>query len=276
MAERLDPPVPRPEQAPGALLAARLARALAPWDSDAVVGAAPGGGMRKAVRGVRVRGRRAVARWSRRPPAALDWELDLLEFLLRAGCRVPEVIRTAAGARRDGTLVVLSWLDGDPPAGADDWRAVAAELRRLHALTAGWPQRPGFRSTLELLEATAGGDVRLDLMPPEAVRVCRAAWAELAGEPRSVVHGDPGAGNIRLERGRVGFLDWDEARVDVSLLDLADLPLPVIEGIAPERLARARRAADAWEAANGWQIEPAYARRRLARLLAASPDHGPP
>lgn len=69
-----------------------------------------------------------------------------------------------------------------------------------------------------------------------------------------------------MSGGRAGFLDWDEARVDASILDLADLPLDLSAQLGVERLARARRAADAWEAANSWLLEPEYARRRLARL----------
>jgi hypothetical protein len=34
-----------------------------------------------------------------------------------------------------------------------------------------------------------------------------------------------------------------------------------------EQAAAARTAVTAWEAANGWLVEPAYARRRLAVLL---------
>lgn len=59
--------------------------------------------------------------------------------------------------------------------------------------------------------------------------------------------------------GRVGFLDWDEARVDDPWLDLADIP-----GL--EVPAAAKAAVDAWEAANAWVMEPPYARRRLGRL----------
>ena len=62
------------------------------------------------------------------------------------------------------------------------------------------------------------------------------------------------------------FIDWDECRVDASILDLADLPHAEAR-IDSDRLARARAAANAWEAANSWLLEPEYARRRLAELL---------
>lgn len=142
-------------------------------------------------------------------------------------------------------------------------RRVSAELKRLHNLTRAWPQRPAFRSTRELLIERRGGDVRLDRMPREVVARVRDAWREIAGERQSVVHGDPGAGNVVIHGGQAGLLDWDEARVDASILDLADLPLGLAGEIGAERLTRARRAANAWEAANAWFLEPAYARRRL-------------
>jgi Ser/Thr protein kinase RdoA (MazF antagonist) len=118
-------------------------------------------------------------------------------------------------------------------------------------------------------------------MPPDAVARCRAAWQPLANEPRSVIHGDPGADNIRIASGGVGLLDWDEARVDAAILDLAQLPVDLPAGapawlgpLTAERLAAARTAADAWEAANAWLVEPAYARRRLADLMATAAAGG--
>jgi aminoglycoside phosphotransferase (APT) family kinase protein len=101
-------------------------------------------------------------------------------------------------------------------------------------------------------------EIRLD-----GVAACRSAWARLAGGQRAVVHGDPGPGNIRVAGDGAGLLDWDEARVDYTDLDLADLPGTYVP---PERLAAARTAVIAWEAASGWIIEPEYARRQLALL----------
>ncbi len=94
----------------------------------------------------------------------------------------------------------------------------------------------------------------------------RSAWAPLAGLPASVVHGDPHAGNLRVDEGGVGLVDWDEARVDVSLLDFSDLPPAAgvqITDLPPDRL---HVAGDAWEVANSWTLEQAYARQRLDGL----------
>ena len=108
--------------------------------------------------------------------------------------------------------------------------------------------------------------MRLDLMPESIVAAIREEWRTMRGESLSVVHGDPGKSNIKIRGDKVGLLDWDEARVDVSLLDLADIPVDLSSEIGSGRLAAARRAAGAWEAANAWLVEPEYARARLRRL----------
>lgn len=244
----------------------QLERSLAAWDTAAVVESRLSGGRRNAVWAVRIGSRRYAARLSRRSAAALAWELHLLEYLTTAGLYVPRPIPTNAGVRSIDGVVLFSWIDGDPPASMRDWEHVVVALRQLHDLTRMWPQRPGFCSTRDLLTQHAGGDVQLDAMPAEAVARCRQTWAAIADYPRSVVHGDPGASNLRIWGNRVGLVDWDEARVDISLLDCADLPEPVAGLGTPERTRALKRAANAWEAAAGWRLEPEYARRRLAQL----------
>lgn len=241
--------------------------ALAAWGRPAVIGPLTGGN-RNTILEIRLGVRRLVARRSRRPPSSLDWELDLLDHLAQHGLRVPVVVPALDGRRHVDGIVVQTWLDGSPP-GPRDWPAVAAALARLHELTTGWPQRPGFASTRELLTAERGGDVDLAAMPADAVAACRRAWAQLEGRPEAVVHGDPGASNIRVSEDGPGLLDWDESRVDHTDLDLADLPGG---NLPPVLLAVARTAATAWEAANGWIVEPSYARRQLARLQSAEPQ----
>jgi Ser/Thr protein kinase RdoA (MazF antagonist) len=239
------------------------------WGAVTVVGPL-GGGNRNSVLELRRGGQRLVARRSRRSVPSLDWELDLLDHLGRQGVRVPAVVPALDGRRHVDGVVVLSWLEGRSP-GPGDWPAVTVVLRQVHAETRGWPQRPGFASTRALLSVDRGGDVDLSGMPVEAVAACRRAWAGLAGTPEAVVHGDPGASNIRVSEDGVGLLDWDEARVDSTDLDVAELPSA---DLPPQRLARARTAATAWEAANGWTAEPSYARRQLALLQAGRNDFG--
>jgi len=232
---------------------------LTAWSGVAVVGRL--GGHRNEVLELRRGGERLVARVTRRDPASLDWELDLLEFLSANDFTVPSAVPTDNGRRHAGGVVVQHWLPGREPT-SYDWPAVAALVRRLHALTVGWPQRPGFRSTRDLLTTDQGGDVDLTAMPPSAVATCRTAWQALRG-PDTVVHGDLCAANVRVTEAGIGLLDWDEARVDHPDLDLSDLPG---EPLPHPRNRQARAAVTAWEAAAGWQLEPTYARRRLAEL----------
>ena len=242
---------------------------LAAWGPVTVIRPL-GGGNRNDVLEIRRGRERLVARRSRRTPASLDWEVDLLDHLAGHGLRVPVLVPSLDGQRHVYGVVVQAWLDGVAPT-ARDWPAVAETLHRLHAVTANWPQRPGFACTRELLGIDRGGDVDLTAMPAAAVAACRDAWRPIVGRPEAVVHGDPGAANIRIADGEVGLLDWDEARVDCVDLDLAELPAA---GLPPGRLAEARRAATAWEAANGWIVEPGYARRQLALLQAGRDSFG--
>jgi Ser/Thr protein kinase RdoA (MazF antagonist) len=244
----------------------QLERALLAWDTGPIVEDRLSGGTRQEVWSVVVRGRRCVARRSVRSPEALDWELALLDHLSREGVRVPATIPADDGRLHVDGLVVSERLEGHRSSTNDEWERVLAALERIHAVTADFEQRPTFASSQELLTCARGGDVRLDEMPANMVEELREAWRALADEPMSVVHGDPGPTNILVEGSSVGFIDWDEARVDASIMDLAALPIQSIAGFDDARLEAARGAADAWECAVEWFIAPDYARRRLAML----------
>ncbi|HEV2895283.1 MAG TPA: hypothetical protein VG411_16130, partial [Actinomycetota bacterium] len=58
--------------------------------------------------------------------------------------------------------------------------------------------------------------------------------------------------------------------VDHPELDLAWLPVDRLG----DRRELARTAAEAWEVANGWTVEPGHARRRLAELRRRLGDDG--
>jgi Ser/Thr protein kinase RdoA (MazF antagonist) len=242
----------------------KLQKYLVAWGTDARAIAPLSGGSRSDVWLIEIGQERLTARRSRRSPAALAWELDLIDYLAVHGVEVPRILPTLDGGRTNGDVVVFSWIEGRTPESERDWCNVADELRRIHQLTTGWLQRPTFASTQELLSQDAGGDVRLAEMPEEVVILCRDTWKQLADQPMSVVHGDP-RGNALITETGVAFIDWDEARVDASILDLIDLPFfnDELEG---RTRASARRAASAWEASNSWSLEPEYARRRLAEL----------
>jgi Ser/Thr protein kinase RdoA (MazF antagonist) len=238
--------------------------ALKQWGDDVARLAPLAGGVANDVWTVRVNGHLGVARRGVRSDADLAWETALLARLARAGLTVPVPIPTTAGRLFADGVVVMTYVVGGPPETEADWRRVAATLRRLHRLTPGWPQRPGWRSSTDLLHAETGTKIDLGAMPPEGVARCRAAWARLGGRPTCVVHGDPNPRNIRLTAARVALIDWDEAHVDVPDLDLV-LPHNAadLDAAAHEIAAQAWAA---WEAAVCW--DDAHAVQRLAEVRA--------
>jgi len=243
--------------------------ALAQWGDDVVRGEPlTGGAGVNQVCGVRVNGHLAVARLGQRGDADLAWETDLLRHLHRAGMPVPVPIPATDGRYFAGGLVVMTYVEGGPPEIDADWRRVACALRQLHLCTRGWPQRPGWRSSADLLHAQTGTRVDLGAMPAEGVARCRAAWARLAGRTTCVVHGDPNPANIRMTADRVALIDWDESHVDVPDLDLA-LPHNAA-GLSETAYDNAAQARAAWEAAVCWDptgTDP-FAVSRLAQVRA--------
>ena len=98
-------------------------------------------------------------------------------------------------------------------------------------------------------------------MPEPLAASCRAAWAPLVGRRQTAIHGDLHSANLMLDtEGRPVLIDWDEARRDSPLFDLAS----IATGPASPVLARARLA---WEVAAGWRTEPTYAKALATRLL---------
>jgi Ser/Thr protein kinase RdoA (MazF antagonist) len=238
--------------------------ALEQWGDDVTrLEPLTGGGVNQ-VWSVRVNGQLAVARLGSRSDADLAWETDLLRHLDRQGLRVPVPLATTSGRLFADGLVVMTYVEGEPPETKADWRRVAGMLRQLHRLTQGWPQRPGWRSSTDLLHADTGTKIDLGAMPPEGVARCRAAWARLVGSPACVVHSDPTPGNIRMTADRVALIDWDESHVDAANFDLL-LPYNAadLDGHAHDIAAQAFAA---WDAARCWGHE--FAVERLAEVRA--------
>jgi Ser/Thr protein kinase RdoA (MazF antagonist) len=236
--------------------------ALRQWGEDAARIEPLAGGVANDVWSVRVGGRLAVGRLGGRSDADLAWETDLLRHLDRCGLTVPVPIPARDGRLFADGLVVMTYLDGGPPETPADWRRVAGALRELHRLTQGWPQRPGWRSSTDLLHAETGTKIDLGAMPREGVARCRAAWARLAGRQTCVVHGDPNPGNVRMTADRVALIDWDEAHADVPDLDLALPGNPA--GLDDGAYDIAAQASAAWEAAVCWDDD--YSVKRLAEV----------
>jgi Ser/Thr protein kinase RdoA (MazF antagonist) len=210
-------------------------------------------------------GERFVVRRSTRPQQALRWELDVADHLEEAGLLVPSTVPTDDGRRHHHGVLVQRLLPGRPPRTDEDWRCVRTTIDRLHRVTEGWGQRPGFAGAQELMTSSRGGDVALDAMPEGAVALVRDCWRPLVGGATCVVHGDIGAGNLLVDGKTVGLIDWDESRVDVPGFDLGNLPASVVTG-SPIPVALLQRAALAWEVATCWVVEPDYAVDRLAEL----------
>ncbi|MFA1671915.1 phosphotransferase enzyme family protein [Rhizobium mongolense] len=239
--------------------------ALGQWGEDAVRIEPLTGGVANDVWSVRVHGQFAVGRLGFRTDADLAWEIELLQHLDREGMIVPMPIPTTDGRLFVDGLVVMKYMEGGPPETESDWRRVADTLRELHRLTQGWPQRPGWKSSTDLLHAETGTRINLTAMPPEGIIRCRAAWARLIGRQTCVVHGNPNnPGNVRMTADRVALIDWDESHVDVPDLDLV-LPYNAadLDDVAHNIAAQASAA---WEAAVCWQDE--YAIKRLAEVRA--------
>jgi Ser/Thr protein kinase RdoA (MazF antagonist) len=245
--------------------------ALAQWGDDvARLEPLAGGVGVNEVWSVRINGQLAVGRLGKRSDSDLSWETELLRHLDREGMTVPVPIPTTDGRQFADGLVVMTYVEGRPPETEVDWRRAADVLRELHGLTQGWPQRPGWRSSTDLLQTETGTKVDLRAMPDEAVVRCRAAWARLTGREQRVVHGDPNPRNIRISADRVALIDWDESHVDVPDLDLA-LP-DNAAGLADDAYDVAAQARAAWEAAVCWDPSGAdqFAVQRLAEVRAVS------
>lgn len=238
--------------------------ALQYWGEDASRLERLTGGVANDVWSVQIGGRLAVARLGTRSDADLAWETGLLQHLDRNGMTVPVPIPTLDGRLFVDGLVVMRYLEGGSPETEGDWRRVADALRELHRLTQDWPQRPGWRSSTDLLQADLGTRIDLTAMPPEGVARCRAAWARLAGRQTCVVHGDANPRNILVTADRVALIDWDESHVDVPDLDL-ELPHNAAD-LDAEAWDIAHQASAAWEAAVCWKDE--YAVKRLAQVRA--------
>jgi aminoglycoside phosphotransferase (APT) family kinase protein len=210
---------------------------------------------------------RLAVRHSGRSVPALDWELDLLEFLNGHGIEVPRTVSSDDGRRHVDGVLIYRFIDGRPPRDREDWQRAVAVLTAVHEMTTGWPQRPGFVSSRQLLTADRGGDVRLDAMPRKAVQAVRAAWRPVVMGAECVNHGDVGGGNILVTETGIALLDWDESRVDIPWFDFAFLP-PDVAADVPVEAEALSIAGVAWEAATCWTAEPDYAARRLAELYA--------
>jgi len=235
---------------------------LEKWGNDAERVERMSGGVANDVWRVRIGGKTYVARLGKRSDADLEWETNLLKYLSLHRLVVPVPLPTLDGRLFCNGLVVMEHLEGHAPKTKNDWELVASTLARLHELTRKWPQRPGWRSSSDLMQCVKGTKIDLTKMPAEGVRRCRAAWSHLQERETCVVHGDTNPGNILIKDNIVALIDWDESHVDVPDFDLV---LPENAGnLGDGAFEIAVQASAAWEAAVCWGDD--YAIKRLAEV----------
>ena len=233
-------------------------RALRQWGGFRVLHALTGG-YRNAAFLVEHDDKQWVAKTSRRSEDALAWLTRVHDAAEAAGFVVPRLVSSPHWHLLENTFTLEPHLTGRPFT-TPELSSLRPYLERFHDLTRGFPQRPGFASSLDLLVAERGGDVDLNLMPAELVHTCREAWKLFQHEAQSVIHGDLNPSNLLWTADGVALLDWDESRVDAPSFDL--LALNNRDALS----AAERRALDAWEVAVCWLIEPEHARTVAARL----------
>ncbi|WP_164738268.1 phosphotransferase [Frigidibacter oleivorans] len=232
---------------------------LAAWGAEGLALTPLPGGHRNLVLRGQGGGRDLVFKTTRRDEAALRWLGPVQDAARAAGLRAPGLIASAAGHLRVEGWTCEPWLPG-VPAEAADLARIAPLVDRFHRNARPLPQRPGFVAAAEAGPRTAAGDLDLPAMPGDLAAACLRAWAPLAGQPMTALHGDLGPGNILMTVDGPALIDWDEARRDAPLFDLAAL-MQADDAVAA-------RACLAWEVAVCWHVEPARA-RRLARGLRA-------
>lgn len=135
-------------------------KALEQWGDDVARIEPLAGGVANDVWSLSVKGHLAVGRLGTRSDADLAWETELLQHLDREGLTVPVPIPTTDGRLFADGLVVMTYVEGGPPETEADWRRVADTLRQLHRLTQGRPQRPGWRSSTDLVRDETGSRPR--------------------------------------------------------------------------------------------------------------------
>lgn len=201
----------------------------------------------------------------RRSLESFEWELDLIAFLHASGVRVSEPIRTVAGELHSDGIAVFRWLEGREPETEAEWRAVAAELKLVHELTIGYPQRPECCVVTELREKRKSLDADIDELPRGVADLVLDIFDKLEHVERAVVHGKPISRNIGISKdGRVGIFNWDVSHVDLIWHDMPGLGVQVL---SDEDHQSANILSLAWSIANNWLLDAKHAEVQLTKLV---------
>lgn len=200
-----------------------------------------------------------VLKSTRRSEASIDWLVDVFQIARAQNIVVPTLQKGKNGLYVQNGWTLELFLHGAHPEELPlEW--LRWVMPKFHAQTCNFVQRPTFISSSDLIGVEVGGDIDLRHMPQELVHAVRAAWASVKASPTSVVHGDINVSNIiAMPDGNFALLDWDEARVDCRLFDEVQFASAL-----PNR--NCIRAAQAFEIACCWHVEPKYA-QGLARAF---------
>ena len=197
-----------------------------------------------------------VAKRAALTEASAAWQATLLSLLHDQGLRVPLLIPSLDGAFSSAGWVLMTHIDGRPPVGDDDWAGVRRYLDVVHNSTRDWTARPDMPAVVQLLQEHS--DLRPG-MSAEVQSLLRRAWSAITESPTSVVHGDPNEHNVLMTPRGPALVDWEESRVDFSVLDYAGLPGGNALGVG-------YAASVAWEVYLFWERQSPYLLRRLAEL----------
>jgi len=242
------------------MLRAELTAILSHWGDFEVVEPLKGGHRNQVFR---VRGQKGdfVLKSTRRSEASIAWLMDVHVVARSTGIVVPALVQSNNGSFVCDGWTLEQFVEGSHPKDLPtDWLHLT--MCEFHAATARFRQRPGFASSTELISVDIGGDIDFRQMPEELVVAIRDAWQSAGFPPMGVIHGDINPSNIvTLPDGGYALLDWDESRVDFQFYDGNHFSTTIATSAC-------KRAAQAYEIACSWHVEPEYAQRLTHAFLA--------
>jgi len=175
-------------------MVSQIEQVLYHWDSCESVRELSGGNRNRVVL-VGCRDELFVAKSTIRSEEAVRWVVDVQKIAEAAGFIVPRFIPATDGRFVVDGVTLEQWIEGKPPTN-EDRIEIRGLLCAFHESGLGWNQRPGFASSIELLDNSSGGDVNLDVMPETITKVCCKAWQALETQKQSAIHGDLNIDNI--------------------------------------------------------------------------------
>ena len=116
-----------------------------------------------------------VFKSTRRSHDAVTWLLSVHDFARQSGFVVPQLIESKKGRFVEHGWTCEAFIEGvrfQP----SELPSLLSKIEVFHEATSNMAQRPGFLCSKSLLQASSGGDIRLEAMPGELSSLCRLAW----------------------------------------------------------------------------------------------------